>query len=321
MKAIWCYPSAVLALAAAVSLIGARPVGAAVICGGKVPCACGNTVKGTAVLAADLGVCTGIGLAITSGAVLDCAGHTITGSDKPGAWYGLKVDSATGATVRNCKVTLFRRGIRIRGGSNNVITGNESFRNRYGIDVAAATTLNRIESNSVHDNRDEGIHLGTGANQNTILNNQLVHNKNENLYLLEVQGSTVSGNQISRGGKAAIYVKHSDNNTFSNNTLSDGPAHVRGDSSGNVFTGNHLTGAGYFFEAYQDPTTLVWTFPHDNSVDGGWIKRAANCFRFFGAYDNHATQVGTDGACVPALMGPLGGQEPTGNTVDLVPVQ
>ena len=310
--------SAALLCAALASLVGARTARAAV-CGGAVPCACGDTVKGTAVLAADLGICKGIGLAVVSGSVLDCAGHTVTGSDKPGAWYGLKVDSATGATVRNCKVTLFRRGIRIRGGGKHVITGNESFKNRYGIDVAAATTQNRIENNSVHDNRDEGIHLGTGSNQNSVLGNQLVHNKNENLYLLEVQGSNVSGNVISRGGKAAIYVKYSDNNSFSENTLSDGPAQVRGDSSGNVFTGNRLTGAGYFFEAYQDPTTLVWTFPHDNTVDGGSIKRAANCFRFFGAYDNHARGVGTDGACVPALMGALGGQEPTGNTVDLVP--
>src|SRR5262249_2899125 len=143
--------------------LGAHPAAAAKVCGGSVACACGDTVKGVATLPADLGVCTGLGLAVASGAVLDCAGHTITGSHLPGAWDGIKVDSATGATVRSCKVTHFRRGIRIRGGGKNLVTGNESSFNKYGIDVATATTGNRIEQNAIHDNRDEGIHVGSGA--------------------------------------------------------------------------------------------------------------------------------------------------------------
>src|SRR5262249_44863463 len=115
------------------------------------------------------------------------------------------------------------------------------------------------------------------------------------------------------------YVKFSNGNTFTNNTLRDGPAHVRADSSGNVFRDNQLNGYGYFFEAYEDPTTLTWTSPHDNSVNGGSIAQADYCFRFFGASDNHATSVMTDGVCVPTLSVVEGGLEPTGNTVELIP--
>ena len=94
--------------------------------------------------------------------MLDCAGYTLTGSNQPGAWYGIHLDAASGAEVRNCRVTLFRRGIRLRGGGGNALVGNEVFGNRYGIDLAEATSGNRIEGNAVHDNRDEGIHVGTG---------------------------------------------------------------------------------------------------------------------------------------------------------------
>src|SRR5580765_3279545 len=71
-------------------------------CGGAIKCACGDTVQaglGVAVLDGDLGVCEGLGLGMTTGSVLDCAGHTITGTDRPGAWYGIELDSVSGAQV------------------------------------------------------------------------------------------------------------------------------------------------------------------------------------------------------------------------------
>ena len=308
-------PVLALSTAAFALAVTVLPAQAGKFCGGDVECACGDTVSGVAVLTDDLGVCTGLGLGVSSGAVLDCAGHTVTGSNLPGAWYGIQLDGASGATVRNCKVTLFRRGIRIRGGGNNVIRNNNSFKNKYGIDVAEQTTGNLILRNVVTDNRDEGIHVGSGADGNTINGNQILRSKNENLYFLDANNCTVARNTIAGSGQASIYVKESDGNVFRSNSIADGSVHVRGDSSGNVFLSNRVTGYGFFFQAIQDPTTLVWTFPHDNRVAGGWIHKADFCFRFFGAYDNSATAVRTDGACVPVDSGSLGGQDPTGNTV------
>src|SRR5262249_52081366 len=154
-------------------------------CGGAIACRCGDTVRRAATLGADVGVCSGTGLRVLSGAVLDCAGHTITGSGLSPATYGVPVAGATGATVKNCRVTGFRKGIRLNGGSGNTIAGNEVFTNHdYGIEFAGGSTANLATANNVYNNRDEGIHVGAGANANEIRANTLTRNKHENVYVL-----------------------------------------------------------------------------------------------------------------------------------------
>src|SRR4030095_14992494 len=83
-------------------------------CGGPVPCACGDTLTGATRLATDLGPCERDGLVLRFGAVLDCAGHPISG-DAPqrraAAWradedrlpsFGVILDGTTGALVQDC---------------------------------------------------------------------------------------------------------------------------------------------------------------------------------------------------------------------------
>src|SRR5215470_9288392 len=287
-------------------------------CGGGVPCQCGDTVKGAAVLEAPVGTCPGVGLVVTSGAVLDCAGYTLTGSNLPGAWYGIHVDGASGAVVQNCRVTSFRRGIRLRGGGGNALVGNEVFGNRYGIDLAEATSGNRIVLNAVHDNRDEGIHVGTGVTDAQISGNRLIHNKYENLYLLGASGCTVSGNLLSAAVRGApLYLKHSSRNTFTDNEVRAGMVLVRGASEGNRFERTRVISNGFLFQAYLD-STLGWTYPHDNAVVGGYVSTTDYCLRFAGAYDNRVTDVTID-RCTPVLETELGGQAPTGNVIDVHP--
>src|SRR5262245_5328293 len=94
----------------ALLVVGAATGGAAAgNCGGGIPCNCGDTVTTSTTLSQDIGVCTGTGLRVLSGVTLDCANHTITGSTLSPAKYGVLVDGATGATVRNCRVTGFRK--------------------------------------------------------------------------------------------------------------------------------------------------------------------------------------------------------------------
>ena len=85
-------------------------------CGGSTACKCGDTVTRSTTLSRDIGVCTGNGLRVISGVTLDCAKRTITGSTLSPAKYGVLVDGAKGATVKNCRVTGFRKGIRLAGG-------------------------------------------------------------------------------------------------------------------------------------------------------------------------------------------------------------
>src|SRR5262247_3361588 len=107
---------------------------AAATCGGLVACHCGDTVTRSTTLTADLGICAGNGLVVKSGVVLDCANHTITGNTLSTARYGVLVNYATRSTVKNCRVTGFRKGIRVYQGSGNQVLANESFWNHdYGI--------------------------------------------------------------------------------------------------------------------------------------------------------------------------------------------
>src|SRR5262249_10866310 len=60
-----------------VVLLGSPSSARAADCGGNVPCHCGDTVNRSTTLTADLGVCSGLGLRLRSGIVLNCANHTI----------------------------------------------------------------------------------------------------------------------------------------------------------------------------------------------------------------------------------------------------
>lgn len=304
-----------LAAALAVVLAQAEPAAAA-ICGNGVPCSCGDTVQGTATLTADLGICEGVGLRVTSYAVLDCAGHTLTGSDLPGATYGILLSSAVRATVKNCRVTKFRRAIRLDGGRVNQVTDNETFANRYGIEVAGGSQANSFLRNFVHDNRDEGLHVGTGAHANVIRDNFFRNNKREAIYILSSHRCQVVNNTISAGDQAGVFVKHSRRTRVVDNWIY-GRVHVRGASSYNRFQDNHLRGNGYLFEAFEEPAG-VWGYPHHNVVTGGLVENTRACLRFLGAYDNTVTGVELESICDPPILEPLGGQAASGNVIDVI---
>lgn len=285
------------------------------VCGGDVACECGDRVQGVAVLQSDLGVCPGLGLAMSTGSVLDCAGHTITGTDPlPGEWYGVELDTVSGAQVRNCRVTAFRRGLRVIGGGGHTLVGNKLFKNKYGIDLAGQTAANRIEGNVIQDSRDEGIHVGTGARDNLIVGNQILGSKLENVYLLEASGTRLIGNVVVDAGNAAIFIKDSVNNYVADNIVWDTPIQLRGDSWGNVLENNDLRGDGYVFEAFQE---AVWKYPHGNQVSGGTVFNAGTCVQMLGAYGNVIQGVRIDDDCGAVEEVPTGGLQPFGNSFDL----
>jgi parallel beta-helix repeat protein len=284
-----------------------------------VPCGCGDTVTQSTTLTADVGTCDGVGLRVLSRVALDCANHAILGTGLSTAHYGVLVDTAAGAAVANCRISGFRRGIRVFAGHKNRISGNETFANdSYGIELAGGSRGNRVVGNNVHDNRDEGIHVGAGAHETDVLDNVVTNNKNENIYVLSANGCRVVGNTATRTDSAAIFLKHAYGTHVARNTVVNGPIHVRGDSSANVFVDNDLRGNGYFFEAYQDDAGM-WTYPRDNTVTGGQVENTTTCLRFAGSYDNRVDALRLDNEC-QVLMWSLGGQDPTGNVIDTLPL-
>ena len=289
-------------------------------CGGSTACKCGDTVTRSTTLSRDIGVCTGNGLRVISGVTLDCAKRTITGSTLSPAKYGVLVDGAKGATVKNCRVTGFRKGIRLAGGRENEISGNEVFTNHdYGIEMAGGSAANRIARNNVWNNRDEGIHVGGGAHDNVLRDNVVTRNKRENIYVLDSDGTQIIGNTITTNDSAAIFLKHSNESYVAHNTVLYGAIYVRGDSADNTFEDNALRGNGYYFQAYLE-TSGEWTFPHDNEVIDGKVENTKTCLRFEGAYDNTVDGLMLDDECQVTMV-PMGGHDASGNVIHTLPLQ
>jgi parallel beta-helix repeat protein len=293
----------------------AAPVGAK-NCGGNVPCVCGDTVQTSVKLSGDVEQCPSVGLKLRSNVTLDCAGHDVVGAGYNKASVGVQLSSISGARVTRCKVHGFASAVRIRGGKENVLSDSDLFDSKYGIELAGATRNNVLEGNLVRENRDEGIHVGTGAVENQILANELVRNRTENLYLLNANENTVTGNSLSRSGKAAMYVKHSHDNTFTDNSVRDTKVDVVGSSSGNLFLDNDLRDAKFVFEGYRESSsngTVTWTLPYDNEVQGGSVTHVDTCFVLAGAHDTTVIDVEIHD-CAPTLLLPMGGVAATHNS-------
>lgn len=287
-------------------------------CGDGVPCGCGDTVRGTAVLEEDLRDCGDDGLRLKGDAVLDCAGREITGSRNG---EGVLLDQAVRAVVRNCRIVNFDTGIRIRGGSENVVSRNEvSGSKRYGIELAKAATGNLLEHNLIEGSGDEGVHIGTSAHETAVVGNEIRGSRHENLYVLSSDHGVFAGNRLSDSGDASIYVKHSSGNVFSANEVDGHVVHVRGHSIANAFVDNSVRRGRFIFEAYKGkhPAAVKgWTRPTDNRVDGGAVLDTKTCFQFKGASHNQATGVAANG-CRAKRQKKKGGAKSKGNRVSLV---
>lgn len=287
-------------------------------CGGDVACGCGDTVREDAVLSSDLVDCKNDGLRLKGRVVLDCSGFEITGRGKG---EGVLLDQAEGAVVRNCRVVGFKTGIRIRGGHDNVVVGNEiEGSGRYGVELAKGTTGNLLDTNLVTGSGDEGVHIGTGAHGTHAIGNEIRGSKRENLYVLSSDDGVFTANVLGDSGDASIYVKHSSDNVFAANEVDGHVIHVRGHSIANRFEGNDVRGGRFIFEAYKDkhPAGVKgWTRPSDNRVEGGAVLDTKTCFQFRGASDNQAADVAANG-CKAMRQQKKGGKKAQRNSVSLV---
>ncbi len=283
-------------------------------CGGGTVCQCGDLVVADAVLTGHLDSCTGHGLRIRSGN-LDCAGHQISGTGEDQGFTGIRFDGGSGSAVQNCRVRNFRNGILVDGGSGHTVSANTVFNNRHGIWLGSGANDVSIDGNEVRDNFDEGIHLGSATGGNAVLNNTIHGNDGENLYLIRTSGNTISGNTVDQSKSAAILLKHSTDNAFTNNVILKRPIVIRGDSHGNTFTGTQLAAGGFLLRSLEEPEG-VWSHPHDTTITGGQID-ASTCFEFQGAYGNSVDGVTVD-TCRHYTELEYGGLVPYGNSVSVI---
>jgi parallel beta-helix repeat protein len=230
-------------------------------------------------------------LYVASGVILDCGGHAVRGSGGREEQFGIYLArGASGATVKNCEVSGFLRGIRLQSAHHNRLldnivhhNGNAASHMGYGIDIAGGSTANTLQGNRVHDNADEGIHVGTGSHWNRLIDNHVYANFRENIYVLQADRGVFQRN-TTLGGRNSLFLKHSTFNRFESNSFRERPAVIRGDSHDNQFVNNDFIGAELHFQAFQEGARL--TRPTRNRIDGGTIVEARPCVRFSGAFGN-----------------------------------
>ena len=291
--------------ALALTVLLAAPVRAGE-CGGPVPCDCGDTLTGATRLSRNLGPCEQDGLVLRFGAVLDCDGHTITGEAPtkreaaPRAQkdsvpsFGIVLDNTTGALVQDCKVTGFDYGIELSNARDSRVTGVEVFHNGdfqhrvgYGIHLSRSYG-NTIERSLVRDSADEGIHIGSDSDRNTVASNRAHDNGRENFYILNARGNRLIGNHGWGGVSANLYMKNAVDNVVEDNRFETRPVVVRGASQGNVFAANVL-GGGIKFQPLGDDGKA--TSPSGNVVRGGKVAGDAACVELLDARDNRLEEV------------------------------
>ncbi len=295
-----------VAALAAVALL-ASPWGsraAAAGCGGKRECRCGDRVERDTRLSASLGPCPRDGLTLAAGVTLDGGGHTLRGANVAGT-AGIRLPAgSTGAVVRNLEIMGFARGLRfigVRGArAENVnVHGNGDRRQRkgYGIDFGDGASGNTVARSRVHDNADEGIHVGAAANDNRLLAVEAWGNGRENLYFLQNTGNRVEGGRVGSAGEAAVYIKHARATVLSGLPIEGGIIHIRGNSVATVLERVRITDGGVVLEPYRKRRSISGT-PSDTRIEGGSIDGPGACLRLDGARGTllRETRLGCDPA-------------------------
>jgi parallel beta-helix repeat protein len=253
-------------------------------------CKCGDTVNANYTLPGDLGPCPGHGLVIKRGIVLDCREFKIMGSGATTEQFGVFLAGKAGAevsgvTVRACRISGFKRGIRLRDARGNAIVDNVSSTNGdfrthvgYGIDLSGESKDNLLQGNTVQGNADEGIHVGRGSGGNKLTANVVTDNHRENLYVLAADGGVFLRNTLGGSGVNSLYLKDSSGNRFESNTFTAKTVRIIGDSHDNEFIGNTFSGAGVHFLPYAKDSR--GQAPTNNRISGGVIQGVKECVRF-----------------------------------------
>ena len=286
---------------------------------------CGWTVQGDVVLDRDVVDCDRHGVRLAPFANLDCAGHEIRGRDGGASGYGVRLDGVEQATVRNCRISGFSRGVRVRGGRQNGVIANEVSGNGYGIEVAGKTDGGRSEGHRISRNRvlasaRDGIHIGAGTAHTVIEENTILDSGEEGLVIESCRKCEVIGNTIEGSASAAIDLKDSISGRFLHNSVRGSLVKIRAGSERNLFQDNELVDSGYLFASTKSEGAKP-RVPSQNRVVGGSVRDSKVCFRFRGARDNAVVDVVVSG-CQLRQDDPVGTLGAAGNElsgVDVVP--
>jgi parallel beta-helix repeat protein len=193
--------------------------------------------------------------------VLDCDGHTITGT---GPGFGISASGRTNVTIKNCRVTKFGRGIALTNTNNSLLLNNTVFNN---------TPL--------------GISLNLSS-RNNITGNTAFNNSGDGIQMLNSSNNTLTDNNASKNAAGIVVTSASSGNNFTNNIANENSVlgiNVQMLSFNNMLVGNTANNNAQFGFSYSMTSPL----PSGNK----WIDNTAqeNLLRDLNII------VGVDAAC------------------------
>lgn len=268
-------------------------------CGnGVATCACGDKVVADWTLSANMTCSTTNGLRVGSGVVLDGNHKSLTGTGS--AQVGILIEG-NGATIMLFDhITGFdQAGVAFAGNSavyNNHLYAsgmhnNGSSAGAYGVDIRGGSGGNRVNSCTIYNNGDEGIHAGTGSN--VIEWNDITNHPDANIYLVNSNGNSIHHNFTSGGGNN-VYIKDSDDNVLADNEWENRPFIITHNSDGNQSLRDK------FYGVYTRLLASGSLVPNNNIFDSAQFRNASGiCVESTGATGNTIweSDFGVDGAC------------------------
>jgi len=163
------------------------------------PVSCGDIISSSTNLTEDLIDCPGNGLLIDAdNVVLDCAGHSITGTTGPfGIDYGVSVNSYyENITIKNCLLTNFWGGIFFSFSSTtgSSVINNTAWGNARGFHLFG--NFIEVSNNTAYDNMEHGMHFASGSAIDTISGNNLSNNPGNGMHFDELVSAGLISNNI-----------------------------------------------------------------------------------------------------------------------------
>ncbi|MCD4760041.1 right-handed parallel beta-helix repeat-containing protein [archaeon] len=243
--------------------------------------ACGSHITESVTLTEDILDCSGDyqGIAlkiIADDIVLDCNGHSIEGVDTY-SMYGVFIDGRENVIVKNCNIHNFGEGIRIHGGSNNSLIGNNIEGGLwFGIRIPWGSTNNIVTNNTITNIQDNGITMDHGS-ENNFINSNWISACSTGIWLeSNAPNNIVSYNFISNIINHGILIKNSPSNEIFGNTINNGM--INGiwalDSSNLDLKNNLITNSGGGIRLTRSDTDEISKNNLDNNHYGIYLDVA-----------------------------------------------
>lgn len=139
-------------------------------------------------------------LNFAASAELDCAGHTLQGVGKTSG-IGILLDTITGASIVNCRITAFNIGVEVLNSDSNLITTSTIESNAIGVRLRTTSDYNLLRSNRIVSNNVGVLDQGTN---NVIDPSDISSNEAYGVHLDGAVNSVVIDNRLDGNGACGV---------------------------------------------------------------------------------------------------------------------